>query len=91
MQELKNRYIKAKKTLFLKVYRERLNTEQCKAVFTIRGPLLVLAGAGSGKTTVLVKRIENIIRFGNLYESKELYTEPTDFALKELEEMAKNS
>ncbi len=45
----------------------RMNKQQQKAVFSVNGPLLVLAGAGSGKTTVLVNRIANIIRFGNAY------------------------
>lgn len=45
-----------------------LNKEQKTAVCSVTGPLLILAGAGSGKTTVLVNRISNIIRFGRLCE-----------------------
>lgn len=47
----------------------RLNSVQKKAVFSVEGPLLILAGAGSGKTTVLVNRIANIIRFGKAHGS----------------------
>ena len=64
MKELQQRYIRAKQALFDKVYGARLNPEQCRATFTSKGPLLVLAGAGSGKTTVLVNRIAYIIKYG---------------------------
>ncbi len=46
-----------------------MNNRQFEAVTTVNGPLLVLAGAGSGKTTVLVNRIANLVKYGNGYNS----------------------
>ncbi len=51
----------------LEKYFDRLNDMQKKAVFTVNGPVLILAGAGSGKTSVLVNRIANMVTFGNAY------------------------
>ena len=65
---MKERYLKIKRALFDKVYSD-LNREQRRAVFTVNNPLLILAGAGSGKTTVLVRRIAYIIKYGNAYYS----------------------
>ena len=47
----------------------RMNDMQLKAVLSVDGPLLILAGAGSGKTTVLVNRIANLMKYGCAYNS----------------------
>ncbi len=62
------RYLEAKKKCFDKIY-SFLNDRQREALKTVNGPLLVVAGAGSGKTTVLVNRIAGIIRYGSAYSS----------------------
>lgn len=49
----------------------RTNEMQRKAVFQVKGAVLIIAGAGSGKTTVLCNRIANMMRFGNAYLDNE--------------------
>ncbi len=57
---------------------KNMNDKQKQAIFQVKGPVLILAGAGSGKTTVLVNRIANIVKYGNAYESKRVDFEPTE-------------
>lgn len=56
---------------------KNMNDKQKQAIFQVKGPVLILAGAGSGKTTVIVNRIANIVKYGNAYESKKVEFEPT--------------
>ena len=63
----------------------RLNNQQQEAVLTTQGPLLLLAGAGSGKTTVLINRIANLMRYGRGSDSPEVpqWVTPDDLAFLE--------
>ena len=63
-----NAFLQLRRAIIENEFR-RMNDMQKKAVFQVNGPLLILAGAGSGKTTVLVNRIANLIRFGDAYNS----------------------
>ena len=65
----------------------KLNDRQREAVFYGDGPLLLLAGAGSGKTTVLVNRIANLIRFGDAWSSDRVFGTVTQEDLTELQRM----
>lgn len=46
-------------------YFQNLNAPQQQAVFHVNGPVLILAGAGSGKTTAMINRIVQMIHFGD--------------------------
>ncbi len=66
-----DRFISARKR-YIAAQFPRLNNMQMEAVTTTDGPLLLLAGAGSGKTTVLINRIANLIRFGRASDSADV-------------------
>ena len=68
-QEL--RFCKARRAAIAREF-ARLNPEQQRAVLATEGPLLLLAGAGSGKTTVLIHRIANLMKYGRGSDSPEV-------------------
>ena len=71
------RFLKARRAYIAQQY-NNMNPRQLEAVMTTEGPLLILAGAGSGKTTVLINRIANLIRFGCGSDSEEIPDDITE-------------
>ncbi|MDR1116773.1 MAG: UvrD-helicase domain-containing protein [Oscillospiraceae bacterium] len=69
--ELKEKFLRLRRELISLDF-SMLNDMQKKAALATEGPLLVLAGAGSGKTTVLIQRIANIIKYGRASDSDDI-------------------
>ena len=67
-ESMKNRYLTARKGIIDRFF-ERMNPRQKEALYVMDGPVLIIAGAGSGKTTVIINRIANMVRFGDAYSS----------------------
>lgn len=76
-EQMQSRFLTARRS-FIRRQFQQLNDMQQEAVLTTEGPLLLLAGAGSGKTTVLINRIANLIRFGRGSDSSEIPDFVTD-------------
>ena len=70
-KNFEERFLKARRAYIASQF-SHMNNRQLEAVLTTQGPLLLLAGAGSGKTTVLIHRIANLIRFGTGADSVEI-------------------
>ena len=84
------RFLALKKQVLKKQF-SRMNDRQAEAVFHTNGPLLILAGAGSGKTTVIVNRIANLVRYGLGYYSAYIPEDLKEADLKLLEQYSADS
>ena len=71
MDDFTKRFVEARKNVVRSDF-EKLNNKQLEAVLATEGPLLILAGAGSGKTTVLINRIANLLKYGCASDSDRL-------------------
>ena len=71
MSDFNARFVSARKAAIARDF-ARMNPEQRRGVLTTEGALLLLAGAGSGKTTVLINRVANLLTYGRGSDSEEV-------------------
>ena len=89
-EQMTARFLKARRKYIASRF-SSLNPMQQSAVLTTEGPLLLLAGAGSGKTTVLINRIANLIRYGRGSDSQEVPAELSEEEVAFLENITEDA
>ena len=87
MTDLEQRFVAARRRAIETDF-QHLNDMQRRGVLATEGPLLLLAGAGSGKTTVLIHRVANLLRYGRGSDSDEVPVPVTEDEVEFLEQYA---
>ena len=80
---MQSEFTKIKKKILENKY-SHLNSVQRDVAFTVDGPVLILAGAGSGKTTTITNRISYMIKYGDSYNKEFLPANLTEDMLEKL-------
>lgn len=89
MTELEKEFLDIRRN-YIKNDFKKMNDMQFSAVTATKGPVLILAGAGSGKTTVLVNRILNLVKYGDAFSSSDVFGVTADSLASLKERIAGN-